>query len=87
MTVAVERRLFDVERDARLYVALLSGDVLFEAVAVRGFGHAAPQVGSLKLLPVSVPWPDDAMAAAEHPRAQWRSVGELARMRVVERAG
>jgi hypothetical protein len=83
VTVAVERRLFDPERDVRLYVALLSGDVLFEAVAVRGFDHAAPRIGSLKLLPVVVPWPED-VPAAEHPRAQWRSVGELARMRVVE---
>lgn len=88
MTVAVRRRRFDAARDARLHVVLLHDGELFDAVAIKGFHITQPQVGALKLLPLSVPLSSEyEFVAAEHPMAKWYSVGELSKMRVVEPDG
>lgn len=89
MTTAVERRRFDVERDARRGVYLADGERLYEVVGTRGFdpkGERPPEArAALKLLDCRPDLPMDPFVELE--MAAWVPVAEVAVLAIVEPAG
>lgn len=89
MAVAVERRRFDVQKDARLHVCLTDGESLYEVVAVRGMpareGGRPDEHAALRLLDVSLPLPADRFEELE--TAPWVPLAEVEPLDVVEQTG